>query len=159
MQDLLVCFLSSDIKDEIKKCDLNIVFQGCYGLKNKISYVLTFLKGFKKPKYLFLAYLIECFSKDMIFLIKYKNDIIGCFTLRKDTSENLFLYDFVILSKYRGAGLGKGSLLKILDLCKNMCYTYLSLYVDKDNLVAKHLYSLYHFVDFEKVKEVLSGHI
>lgn len=148
MQDLLVCFLSSGIKDEIKKCDLNIVFQRCYGLKNKISYVLTFLKGFKKPKYLFLVYLIECFSKDMIFLIKYKNDIIGCFTLRKDTSENLFLYDFVILPKYRGAGLGKGSLSKILDLCKNMCYIYLSLYVEKDNLVAKHLYSLYHFVDF-----------
>lgn len=155
MQDMLVCFLSEDTVKE----NSNIVFQRCYSLKDKIRYVLTFLRGFKKPKILFLGYLMECFSKDMIFLIRCKNDIIGCFTLRKDTLENLFLYDFTILSKYRGMGFGKDSLSQILSTCKNMGYTYLSLYVNKDNLVAKHLYFMFHFVDFEKVKEVLGGHI
>ena len=125
----------------------------CCNIKDFVKYTRTFIKGFNKPRYLFFSYFLNCYDRHyQMYLIKQEGNIVGCFALRNKGPKTVYLYDFTILSEYRGKGYSRRVLNLIYGLCIERNKLKLSLYVKKSNEVALELYKSEGFCIYTKKK-------
>lgn len=113
--------------------DIEIV--QCRSLFQVMNFTKCHIKCFNHKWYEFLKYFISDLCKETYIVYK-KGVLIGGFSLLVD--EEPYLYDFMILSKYQNQGLGKKTVLKIIELIEG--YSFLYLYVDKENKKAVRVY-------------------
>ena len=144
---LLVKYLS--YKD-IKLVE-NITLILCKTRKDYVRYTRTFMAGFDKPRNKFFMYFLNCFDrKYQMFLVKKESDVIGCFALRIKGPKTIYLYDFTVLSQYRGKGYSRDIINLIYELALKRNKNKLCLYVRKTNDTALSLYKSEGFVEYLK---------
>jgi ribosomal protein S18 acetylase RimI-like enzyme len=68
--------------------------------------------------------------------------LVTCFELFStfQVKPYLYIHDVILLNEYRGKGLGKRMMEKLVDYCRQMNYCKMTLEVRSDNSVAQHLY-------------------
>lgn len=82
----------------------------------------------------------EYFIQDMCFFILYQNDLAGYGQVVYNRGV-FSVVNFGIIKKYRGLGLGKVFLNKIIKICRLKGITDMYIRVEANNLIAKKLYS------------------
>lgn len=136
-----------------QKENVEVTCKMIYSVKDKINYTRTFIKGFNKKKYKFLLYYLNCLDSHYdMYLIMLKEEIIGCFALRAKGKKTFYLYDFTILPKYRGKGYSRQALQMIYNLSMIYGKNKLSLYLRKNNNIARSLYISEGFEKYKKQK-------
>ena len=144
---LLVKYL--DNKD-IKVIE-NITLILCKTRKDYVEYTKTFMNGFGKPRNKFFVYFLNCFDrKYQMFLVQKDNDVIGCFALGAKGPKTIYLYDFTVLSQYRGKGYSRDIMNLVYQLALKKNKKKLCLYVRKTNDTALSLYRSEGFVEYLK---------
>jgi ribosomal protein S18 acetylase RimI-like enzyme len=106
------------------------------------STILHTYKFFSDPNYRI--------EDDMIYLITFKNRIIGLvsFGIYENFSE-LFIYDLCIIKEFQGRGYGKNTLKFAEEIANQNKLNKLGLWVDNDNVKAYNLYNNFGFEFFE----------
>ena len=75
----------------------------------------------------------------LMFRYSHNNEYVGCFGLNM-TYNLMTLWNMFVPSSQRNKGFGKALMLKAISIAKRCHCKNLSLFVEEDNYVAKHLY-------------------
>ena len=100
-----------------------------------------------------VAELLENYDakKDHIWLIEDNEEIVGAIAIMGRSGKVAQLRYFLLLSQYRGLGLGKKLMQLALDFCKETGYQSVYLWTATELEAAAHLYQKFGFT---KTKEV-----
>lgn len=120
-------------------------FYKCNTFKDICTFVKVYMDGFGINKYKYLLYILNNINaKYENYIVYQEGKIIGCFALYSN-EDTLCLYDFTILKKYRGIGLGSDCLNQIINLVYDKGFNELYLFVRKGNDTAISLYIKHNF--------------
>lgn len=124
---------------------MKFIFYRCKTFKDLCTFVKVYMDGFGISKYKYLLYILNNInSKYENYIVYQEGKIIGCFALYTN-NDTPCLYDFSILSKYRGIGLGSQCLNQIINLVYDKGFNDLYLFVRKGNDSAISLYIKHNF--------------
>jgi len=100
-----------------------------------------------KPAFIFIA------DGSNFYFIYFDQTIVGCISVEvnNDISE-LYICDLMIEAEFQGRGYGSDALKFASELAKKSALSQVGLWVDKKNLVARHVYQKAGFVFVEPVK-------
>lgn len=101
---------------------------------------------------MYFKYRIVHNGKGYKYFICLNKEIIGCFTLEVVQNKYLFLYDFALLSKYRGNGYSKKILKMIYREVRILHFRNLYLTVRDGNNIALNLYRKEGFQEIKELK-------
>lgn len=133
------------IRPKLSK-DIEIDFVRPKDLKRYVKLKQNIFISDKNTILLCLEYFIESIPETLSLLFfKYNGEIIGIGGLKRESSYTK-LFDFGILSEYRGKGLSKDCLYNLIAMLKEDGEEFLALKVGKTNNKAIELYTTLGFI-------------
>jgi len=89
-----------------------------------------------------------------IFMAKYKNDIVGCFSLIPYKENHFELGKMAVDPNYQGLRIGQQMISFAIDFAENNQWNAITLYSSTKLPTALHIYRKYGFKDIELEKDL-----